>query len=405
MAAGPRWLTAIVLMLGVPFMVGVGVCSYIRAASPPLHPDAKAAPSVQQITPQPRWADAVRQSQQLARAVLSEQNLPGLSVAVGVNGDPVWAEGFGWADVEKRVPVAPNTRFRIGHASKALTSAGVGLLLEQRRLHLGDEIQTWLPEFPRKEWPVTLRELMGHTAGIRHYGSEEEYMPSTHCERASEGLRNFSGSGLPLLFEPGTQYKYSTFGWVLVSAVVESVAKEPFFAFMRTQVFDPLGMSGTTFDRASESIPEVATFYESGWTERRRPATLVDYSCFAGAGAFLSTPSDLVRFGLGMMGSKLLKPLTVSVLQTPQQLASGKETEYGLGWMLDTVTLAGEPVRLANHASRTLVGGSVSFLTFPDRGLVVAITTNISFAATRHVALSIAEAFATHHSSTPAIPR
>ena len=82
------------------------------------------------------------------------------------------------------------------------------------------------------------------------------------------------------------------------------------------------------------------------------------------------------------------------MLQTPQQLASGTETEYGLGWMLDTVQLAGEPARLANHASRMLLGGSVSFLTFPDRGLVVAVTTNVSFANTRYVALQIAEAFA-----------
>ena len=394
------WLTALAVGLGVILAAGVGLYSYLTAISIPLHPDPQAAPSVQQANPFPKWAGAVRQGQQIARALLTEQNLPGLSVAVGVGGDReageiVWAEGFGWADVEQRVPVSPNTRFRIGHTSKALTSAGVGVLLEKRQLHLGDEIQTYVPEFPRKQWPVTLRQLMGHTAGIRHYGSEGEYQPSAHCQRASEGLRNFSGAGLPLLFEPDTQYKYSTFGWILVSTAVEAAAKEPFFTFMRTRVFDPLGMKDTTVDSGNAPIADRTTFYESDWSERRRgPATTVDYSCFAGAGAFLSTPSDLVRFGLAMNGGRLLQPTTVRMLQTPQQLASGDETEYGLGWMLDTVTLAGQPARLANHASRTLVGGSVSFLTFPDRGLVVALTTNISFANTRHVALQIAEAFA-----------
>ena len=92
----------------------------------------------------------MEQGRQFARAGLVEQNLPGLSVAVGVGGDIVWAEGFGWADMEKRVPVAPGMRFRIGHASKSLTSAAVGLLLEKGRLHLEDEIQTYVPEFPRK---------------------------------------------------------------------------------------------------------------------------------------------------------------------------------------------------------------------------------------------------------------
>ena len=139
------------------------------ATATPLHPNPQDVPSVTHAAPSPKWADAVEQGRQLARAGLVEQNLPGLSVAVGVGGDIVWAEGFGWADLEKRVPVAPGMRFRIGHASKALTSAAVGLLLEKGRLHLDDEIQTYVPAFPRKQWPVTLRQLMGHVAGVRHY--------------------------------------------------------------------------------------------------------------------------------------------------------------------------------------------------------------------------------------------
>jgi CubicO group peptidase (beta-lactamase class C family) len=187
-----------------------------------------------------------------------------------------------------------------------------------------------------------------------------------------------------------------------VSAAVEASAGEPFFTFMRAQILHPLGMAGTTVDSATELIQNRTTFYESDWFGlNRRPASTVDYSCFAGAGAFLSTPSDLVRFGLALSSGKLLKPTTVSMLQTPQRLASGTETEYGLGWMLDTVQLAGEPVLLANHASRTPVGGSVSFLAFPDRGLVVAVTTNVSFANTRHMALNIAEIFAEHAKRPP----
>ena len=220
--------------------------------STPLYPDPQAVPSVTNAAPSQKWADAVEQGRQLARAGLVEQNLPGLSVAVGVGGEIVWAEGFGWADLENRVPVAPGMRFRIGHASKALTSAAVGLLLEKGRLHLDDEIQTYVPAFPRKQWPVTLRQLMGHVAGVRHYEGEEDFMPSAHCERASEGLQRFAND--PLRFEPETQYGYSTFGWILVSAAVEAAADEPFFTFMRTQIFKPLGMTETTFDSATEPI-------------------------------------------------------------------------------------------------------------------------------------------------------
>jgi serine beta-lactamase-like protein LACTB len=388
-------LTVIGVGVGVLFAVGLGLYTFFMSTAP-LHPDAQGVPSVPEGSPSQQWAGAVQQGQRHTRAGLVEQNLPGLSVAVGVGGEIVWAEGFGWADLEKRVPVAPGMRFRIGHVSKALTSAAVGLLLEKGRLRLDEEIQTYVPAFLRKQWPVTVRQLMGHVAGVRHYRNEGDYMPSAHCERASEGLRRFADD--PLQFEPETQSEYSTFGWILVSAAVEAAAAEPFFTFMRTQIFEPLGMLDTTSDSPNEPIPDLVTFYYPRFSgdpsSGPELATTVDYSCFAGAGAFLSTPTDLVRFGMALNSGKLLKRATVATLQTPQQLASGEETEFGLGWLLETVPLAGEPTRLASHASRSLLGGSTSFMTFSARGIVVAVTSNISLAATRSIALRIAEVFA-----------
>ena len=377
-------------------VAGAGLYTFLTTMATPLYEGASDVPSVRHAAPSPEWADTVEKGRQIARVGLVEGNLPGLSVAVGVGGEVVWAEGFGWADLEKRVPLAPNMRFRIGHASKALTSAAVGLLVEQGRVDLDEEIQTYVPAVPEKQWPVTLRQLMGNVAGIKHYDGEDDYMPSVHCERASEGLTLFADD--PLKFQPESDYTYSTFGWILVSAAVESVAREPFFTFMRRRVFEPLGMRETTTDSVAESIPDVATFYYprlSGDTAYGPElATRVDYSCFAGAGAFLSTPSDLVRFGLAMNRGTLLKPATVTLLQTPQQILSGKETEYGLGWMLEEFPLAGEPTRLPHHASRTMLGGSAWFMALPERGLVVAVMSNTSHATLKPIALNLAEVFA-----------
>jgi CubicO group peptidase (beta-lactamase class C family) len=383
------WLTIIGLAVGLPIAVVVAFVTYVSTI-PPLHPNPQDVKSVMQSPPVHQWTDAVEQGRRLARARLAEQNLPGLSVSVGIGGDIVWAEGFGWANLEHRVAVTPSTRFRIGHVSKTLTSAAVGLLVERDRLRLDEEIQTYVPGFPRKEWSVTVRQLMGHVAGIRHYRDTEwGDKPSVHCDRASEGVQSFANDRL--LFEPGTQYRYSTYGWVLVSAAVEAAANEPFFAFMRTQIFTPLGMADTTADAPGESVPHRATSYYRYF--ERELTTNVDYSCFAGAGAFLSTPSDLVRFGMTLTDGRFLRPATVRMLQRPQPLTSGEETAYGLGWMLDTVELAGERVRLVSHASRTIEGASTSFLTFPDNGIVVAVTANISFADTRSIALGIAQIF------------
>jgi serine beta-lactamase-like protein LACTB, mitochondrial len=368
-----------------------GVIVTIAMSEETLHPDAKAVGSVSQAPPEARWAGAVEQAQGIARAELSRQNKPGLSVAVGVAGEIVWAEGFGWADLDARTPVTPRSRFRIGHVSKALTSAGVGVLLERNKMQLDDEIDVYVPAFPRKAWPVTLRQLMGHMAGVRHYRDTEwGDKPKAHCDRAADGLRFFATE--PLRFEPGTQYGYSTYGWVLVSAAVEAVAGEPFPGFMASQVFAPLGMVDTAVDVANQPMRDRVTSYYRNFS--RNLTSDVDYSCFVGGGAFISTASDLVRFGMAMTRGTLLQPATVSRLQAPQLLRSGEQTAYGLGWMLGTEELAGARVQVVGHASRTIEGASTSFLIFPERDLVVAALTNISFGDARSIALGVARAFA-----------
>lgn len=388
-------LTVITVAAGVLCAAALGLYSFLKAMRSPLHTNPQDVPALVDAPPSPIWTDAVERARRDARSALIEQNLPGLSIAVGVDDQLVWAEGFGWADLEKRVPVGPRMRFRIGHVSKALTSAAVGVLLEEGRVRLDDEIQVYVPDFPRKEWPITLRQLMGHTAGVRHYDSDEDYMPTSRCERASEGVMRFASD--PLLFEPDTQHRYSTFGWILVSAAVEA-AGGPFFAFLRRKVFEPLDMTATTVDSGSAPMPDRVTFYYPRFSgdpgSGSDPARPVDYSCFAGAGGFLSTPSDLVRFGVGLGNRRLLKRSTITQLQMPQVLASGKETENGLGWVLQTISLAGEPTPAVGHSSLTLLGGSTAFLMFPERRIVVAVMTNTSRANTRSIALRIADSFA-----------
>jgi serine beta-lactamase-like protein LACTB, mitochondrial len=389
-------IALIVFAIGVLATVLAGLHTYMTTTATPLHPSARDVPSAVRSAPLPEWADAVERGRKIVRAGLTEQNLPGLSVAVGVGDDIVWAEGLGWADLENRVPVTPNMRFRIGTASKVLTSAAVGLLLEKNRLNLDAEIQKYVPQFPEQQWPVTLRQLMGHLAGVRTDGGDEGPLYSERCERPVDALPHFAERSL--LFEPGTQYRYSSYGWVLVSAAVEDAADEPFLTFMRTQIFEPLAMDDTMADSATEPIPDRVTFYFPRYAADPRYGLhltrRIDYSCYAGASAFLSTPSDLVRFGMAINSGKLLQPATVQVLQTPQRLPSGQETGYGLGWDLEAVALAGEQTRWVGHDGTTLGGMVASLITFPERGLVVSILSNISYADTESLAVSIAEAFA-----------
>jgi serine beta-lactamase-like protein LACTB, mitochondrial len=390
-----KWLVwlAVPPVLLAAFVVGLFV--YVNATVRPLHPDPNNVTSKTQSSPSARWSATVEQARQRVRASVTEQNLPGLSIAVGSGGEIVWAEGFGWTDVESKAPVTPGIRFRTGGISMALTSAAVGLLLEKERLHLDTEIQTYVRAFPEKQWPLTLRDLMGHTAGIRGDEGDEEPL-NERCEKTADGLKRFAEH--PLLSEPGTKFRYSTYGWILVSAAVEAAAGEPFYAFMRSQIFKPLGMIDTTPDSSTDPIPDRASFYHPrfGGDPRYGPEPVREggYACFAGGGAFLSTPSDLVRFAMAIDAGTLLQPATVTTLRASQHLTSGEDTGYGLGWDIDQVTLAGQPATTVGHDSEFTMGGTATLMTFPDRGLVVAVMTNTAFADTSSIAVKVAEAFA-----------
>ena len=368
-----------VLFVAVLLIAGAGVLR--RMSARPNHEDPAAVPSAPAAAHSDRYAGPVEDSRRLARALVVSDNLPGLSVAVAVGGEIVWAEGFGWTDDESRTPITPRTRFRLGALSKPLTAVAAALLHDRGRLDLDAPVQRYIPEYPAKPWPVTTRQLLGDVAGVhRIRGDNNDAMPTNHCASLDEAVAMLAGE--PLQFEPGTRHRYSTWGWVLVSAAVEGAAGEPFPRFMDRQVFEPLGMDRTV---AAETEDLDGVAHAAGL----RP----DYSCVAGGGAFLSTPADLVRLGSAMLKPGLLRAETIAAFQTPTRLASGETTTYALGWTVRSVQLAGKPARVVSHRGSP-AGGTVSLLTFPDLGVAIAAAANRTDASgVDPFALQIAEAF------------
>ncbi|HEY9428297.1 MAG TPA: serine hydrolase domain-containing protein [Gemmatimonadaceae bacterium] len=370
--------------LGSPRSLLCGVLASLVVAFAPVPASAQAVVQVPASV-----ADAQARAVDTARARVREwvakDNLPGASVAVGIDGQIVWAEGFGWADLEQRVPVTSLTRFRIGSVSKPLTSVAVGLLYERGKVDLDAPVQKYVPSFPKKRWPISTRQLMGHVAGLRHYRGDE-FLSSEHYDNVLEGLEIFAHDSL--LFRPGTAYSYSTYGWNLVSAVVESAAGEPFLDFMRREVFAPLGLRHTVPGYMASIVPDRVRFYEKDKEGRLVNAPYVDNSYKWAGGGFLSTPSDLVRFGFGMLDNELLKAETRKMLWTPLQLQSGKSTGYGLGWGVDTL----DGHRVVSHGGGS-VGGTTAFMIFPDQRMVVAVTTNLSDAEVGPIANEVAKLF------------
>lgn len=421
------------VVVPIGLLLAAAVWVLVAGLRRPLHPEPAAIPTVARAAPSPEWAGAVERARLAVLSEVGEQNLPGLSVAVGAGGRVAWAEGFGWSDLAAGSPLTPETRFKIGTVSTVLTAAAAGMLVEKGRLALDEEIQRHVPEFAKKQRAVTLRQLMGHTAGIGSDGGAESPLFLQRCEKPAEALKCFAGDAL--LFEPGTQFRPSKYGWILVSAAVEAAAGQPLLEFMDEQIFKPLGMRDTGAEPAEEENPErmgepgedapiftlvrhlileplgaaerkrkaateAATIYSAGWGPRPNvryglhEMPVRNLSCYAGAMSLFSTPTDLVRFGLAMDGGRLLRPETVRLLQTPQRLSSGEETGYGLGWELGSVQLGGRTTQVAGHEGELLGRKVASLMMLGGRRLVVAVMSNCSYGDTRSIALKVAEAFA-----------
>ena len=186
---------------------------------------------------------------------LARRGYPGIAIAVAVGGETVWSEGFGYADLEHRVPMSPAVKFRVGSISKSMTAAAVATLVEAGRLDLDAPVQRYVPSFPEKAHPVTTRQLGGHLAGIRHYQGDENLIRDPY-PTVLDGLAIFADD--PLLHEPGTAFAYTSHGFNLISAVVAGAAGRPFLDYMREAVFRPLGMRDTVADFVTRSSPRTS---------------------------------------------------------------------------------------------------------------------------------------------------
>ena len=289
---------------------------------------------------------------------------PGLALAVAVNGEVVWAEGFGFADLEQCVPVTAKTKFRIGSVSKPLTAVAAALLYQEGKLSLDAPIQQYVPSFPDKGHVITTRELLGHLGGIRHYNSAEDNKENQDAYHSvTESLKLFQAD--PLVATPGTKWSYSTYGYVLVSAAIETASGQDFLDFMRDKIFLPLGMQETVPDENGRIIHHRARWYDLSREGEYQNSPYADLSYKWAGGGFLSTSADLARFGSALLSPGFLKQSTLNEIFTSQRTSDGKETQYGLGWFIHVGA-----ERTYEHDGGS-TGSSSWLVIYPDHRVVI----------------------------------
>lgn len=333
-----------------------------------------------------KYIEAVQASRGLIHSLMLKQDIPGVQVAVSVRGETVWSQGFGYADIENKIPVWPYTKMRIGSVSKTLTSVALGQLVEAAKLDLDAPVQTYVPYFPKKEHTVTVRQVGGHLAGIRTYRGTE-FLSAKHYDTVKEGLQIFMNDSL--ISEPGTEFHYSSYGWNLLSAVVEGASGRSFIEYMQANVFEPLEMVHTVPDYVYAIINHRTNYYITSSKGKVANAPFVDNSYKWAGGGFLSTAEDLLKFGNAMLGSSFLDRETIDVLWTSQTTSGGEKTGCGIGWF------SGDDDNRQHWVGHSggSIGGTTEFVVFPKQKVVVAIIANLSEVDYNNIQLTIAGYF------------
>lgn len=302
--------------------------------------------------------------------LLENYDTPGASVSVSIGGELVWSEGFGFSDVENQVKVDPSiTMFRIGSVSKTITATALGKLYEEGKIDFDEIVQTYTPYFPEKKYPITVRQVAGHTAGIRHYRGAE-FMSDQYYPTVREGLKIFENDSI--LFEPDTRYSYSSYGWNLISAIIEEVAEEDFLSYMMV-IFQSQGMNSTEPDIAKNDIDNRTKFYGM-WNGKMQEAPYVDNSYKWAGGGFISTSEDLVRFGNAHLYNKYYTANTFEALTASHKLQDGSLTNYGIGWRSG---INDQQRNWIGHSGGS-VGGITMFAIYPNEEMVIALCSNSS---------------------------
>jgi len=330
--------------------------------------------------------DAYAEVADLVEAAREEWRAPGMSVAVVVDGRIAWAHGFGLADVENEVEAGPDTVYRIASISKPLSATAILQLMEKGKLSLDDPVTKHVPSFPDRGLGITLRHLLTHTSGIRHYNAGEMDLKD-HFDSVEAALEIFKDD--PLLFTPGTKYSYSSYAYNLLAAVVESASGLTFEAYMREKVWTPAGMTATRLEHQGEIVPRRSRQYVlAGGGGRVANAPFADLSVKWAGGGMISTVEDLARFAIAIDEGALLKPETLETMYEPMTLTDGTRTDYGLGW--DSQIDEKGRRWIAHGGGAT--GGSTYILRLPEKRFAVTIAANVQNAGDRRaLGMKIAE--------------
>ncbi len=312
------------------------------------------------------YAEKIKVIERYVKENMSSLKIPGLAIAF-YKDDFKWSKGFGYADIENRVPVTPETLFRMASITKPMTALAILKLAEDGKVNLNERVQKYVPFFPKKKWPLSIIHLLGHLGGISHYRDNSvDKITEYHTTRQSIDIFK----DWKLKAEPGTKYIYSSYGYNLLGAVIEGASDQSYADYMTENVWKPLGMNRTRMDIGDEIIVNRSRGYnlKNGVLKNSK---YVDISSRFASGGTISTVLDLLRFSKGLDSGKVISLKAQKKMYKSLQTSDGRDTGYAMGWRTNYTSGNWN----IYHSGRQS-GTSTYLLRFPKMNFAVAVASN-----------------------------
>jgi len=315
----------------------------------------------------------LREFENYVRLQMERDRIPGLPIGF-IKEAQTWVRAFGYADVENKTPTAEDSAYRIASTTKTMTGVAIVQLAERGKINLDAEIQTYLPEYPKQKWPVTVRQLLTHLGGGQGpsgLGPEQVSM--------KELVARISAT--PITVEPGTRFIYGTADYNLLAASIENITGGSFEKYLRENLWLPAGMNDTRIDDVRGLVSHRVRGYDLADGELKN-APFINVSSRIGGGGVTSTVPDLLRWARAILDGKAVSQKSNEEMLTPVTTRAGRwsgiidaEEYYTLGWMIRPIN--GNFV--INHGG-SQKGTAAAFFVFPARRIAVTALANLEFA-------------------------
>ncbi|GAB5410073.1 MAG: hypothetical protein BalsKO_24380 [Balneolaceae bacterium] len=325
-------------------------------------------------TPQAQINTISNKSQALLDEIILFEESIGVSAGILMNDEIEWVGAVGYQDLENRIAFNIETKNRTASIAKPMTAIAILQLYEQNKLDIDDPINTYLPSFPNDSTDqITIRHLLHHNSGIRAYQSNNEAYPTSNYESLDEAINVFKNRSLQ--FSPGTDYLYTTYGYVVLGAIIERVSGMSFRNYMKANIWNKASMHNTDVEIYGADYPNKARLYHKQPNGEIVPGITTNLSVKVPGGGFYSTTKDLLSFGQAILNNVLIKPETFDIMMTDPGTKS-RGNPYLMGWFQYGDKSSKNGLTIGHSGSQS--GTSTQLMIHLEKKIVVVVLANTS---------------------------